>query len=308
MASRLVLLQRLGRNQRLRGLAWPPAAASSSTGSRLVLQLHTSTPGIAQPPQPGTYAVGEVPDIPSDAWAEAAQEEKKKKEEDRKTADEEEAIKIKILNAAMPHVHKHGWTRLAIAAGAESAGYLSVVSGLFPSEGLDLVLHHVRQSNRQLDAWMEAETRGYRETGQKLPVGKFIRSALERRLRMNAEFVKSKRWGEAMAMLANPLNSLEALGCIQELSDDIWHRAGDTAHDMSWYSKRISLAAIYAATEVFMLQDSSPDFHDTWKFLDRRFEDLNQLPQIATLPQDVGGLLSGLATTARNMAGLQSDR
>ena len=33
------------------------------------------------------------------------------------------------------------------------------------------------------------------------------RSALERRLRMNAEFVKSKRWGEAMAILANPLVS-----------------------------------------------------------------------------------------------------
>ena len=30
--------------------------------------------------------------------------------------------------------------------------------------------------------------------------------------------------------------------------------------------------------------------------------------QVATLPQDIGGLISGLATTARNMAGLQSGR
>ena len=30
--------------------------------------------------------------------------------------------------------------------------------------------------------------------------------------------------------------------------------------------------------------------------------------QVATLPQDIGGLLSGLATTARNVAGMQSGR
>ncbi len=33
------------------------------------------------------------------------------KEDEQKTADEEEGIRAKILNAALPHVHKHGWTR-----------------------------------------------------------------------------------------------------------------------------------------------------------------------------------------------------
>lgn len=302
MASRQ--LQRIGQGRNLRflwSIAAPPCGQTWQFSN-----LHTANPSIPQPP-PGSFKGGSTEAVP-DAWSESARLDKKQKEDERKTADEEEIIKTKILNAALPHVHKHGWSRLAITSGAESVGYLSVVSGLFPGEGLDLVLHHVRQSNRQLDTWMESEARVYKETGQKIPVAKFIRSALERRLRMNAEFVKSKRWGEAMAILANPLNSLQALECIQELADDIWHRAGDTSHDLSWYSKRISLAAIYTATEVFMLQDSSPDFHDTWKFLDRRFEDLSSLPQVATLPQDVGGLLSGLATTARNMAGMQSGR
>ena len=32
-----------------------------------------------------------------------------------------------------------------------------------------------------------------------------------------------------------------------------WRGAGDTSSDMSWYSKRAALAAVYAAAELFMI-------------------------------------------------------
>ena len=69
------------------------------------------------------------------------------------------------------------------------------------------------------------------------------------------------------------------------------------------YSKRITLAAVYGATEVFMLQDRcfqigffnkilavfltncfssrSPNFEETWAFLDRRLGDLQAAPSLA---------------------------
>lgn len=61
-----------------------------------------------------------------------------------------------------------------------------------------------------------------------------------------------------------------------KLSDEIWFLAGDTALDMSWYTKRASLSAIYAATEVFQTQDQSTEFRDTTKFLDGRLDELRR--------------------------------
>jgi ubiquinone biosynthesis protein COQ9 len=59
-----------------------------------------------------------------------------------------------------------------------------------------------------------------------------------------------------------------------KLADEIWFLSGDTALDMSWYTKRASLSAIYAATEVFQTQDQSTEFRDTTKFLDSRLDEL----------------------------------
>ena len=55
-----------------------------------------------------------------------------------------------------------------------------------------------------------------------------------------------------------------------------------------------------------MLQDSSPDFEDTWAFLDRRLGDLQGLPSLAGVPGDLASLVGGLAVTATVMAGLQT--
>ena len=91
----------------------------------------------------------------------------------------------------------------------------------------------------------------------------------------------------------------------QELCDDIWHRAGDTSTDSNWYSKRVLLAGVYVATEVFMLQDTSEDFAETWGFLDRRLAEVQSLPTLGSMPGDLQALLRGFATTATNIAGMQ---
>lgn len=93
-------------------------------------------------------------------------ESKKENEEPKEKlneADEEEELKNKILSAGLPHVVQHGWTRLALAAGAESAGYISVVSGLFPRDE-ELVFYHIRECNSRLDTWMEEQVQEYKVT------------------------------------------------------------------------------------------------------------------------------------------------
>lgn len=240
-----------------------------------------------------------------DTWAEAEENERREKENLRTEADREQNIKTQILNAALKHVKTHGWSKLSLSSGAEDLGYISIVSGLFDRGGDELILHHVKTCNKNLDTWMANEVARYKESGTKLPITNFIKSAVKERLLMNSEFIQAGVWGEALALLAKPQNVPESVGYLQELSDDIWHRAGDTSADLNWYSKRMLLAGIISSTEVFMIQDLSTNFEETWKFMDRRFEDISGIPQLGKLPQDVSGILSGLVTTARNIAGIQ---
>ena len=77
--------------------------------------------------------------------------------------------------------------------------------------------------------------------------------------------------------MAQPGHVRASVAELARLSDEIWFLAGDTSVDASWYSKRASLAAIYGSCEVFMTQDTSPDFLDTRHFLQRRLHDVRSL-------------------------------
>lgn len=74
--------------------------------------------------------------------------------------------------------------------------------------------------------------------------------------------------------MAQPTNARESIAELARLSDEIWFLAGDISVDTSWYTKRASLSAIYASTELFMTQDTSTDFHATKDFLERRMQDV----------------------------------
>ena len=93
-----------------------------------------------------------------------------------------------------------------------------------------------------------------------------------------------------MSLLENIPASLKELNA---LSDEFWYLAGDNAVDFSWYTKRASLAAVYASSELFMTTDTSKDFVSTEEFLDRQLEAV----------QKVGGAASGFAQYAGFWAG-----
>ena len=57
----------------------------------------------------------------------------------------------------------------------------------------------------------------------------------------------------------------------------MWHAAGDTSADFSWYTRRATLAAIYTATIAWWLRDEDPSIFGAMEFLDRRLADLSRL-------------------------------
>uniref|UniRef100_A0A8B9KKS4 Ubiquinone biosynthesis protein n=1 Tax=Astyanax mexicanus TaxID=7994 RepID=A0A8B9KKS4_ASTMX len=71
--------------------------------------------------------------------------------------------------------------------------------------------------------------------------------------------------------------------------------------DLNWYTRRATLTGIYNTTELVMVQDSSPDFEDTWTFLDNRIKDVvnmaNAAKQLKSTGEAVAQGLLGAAVT-----------
>jgi len=82
---------------------------------------------------------------------------------------------------------------------------------------------------------------------------------------------------QALAVMAQPRHVPESVKELALLVDEIWYLAGDVAVDPTWYTKRASLSAIYAAAELFMTNDRSPEFSETREFLRRRLDETNEI-------------------------------
>jgi ubiquinone biosynthesis protein COQ9 len=48
----------------------------------------------------------------------------------------------------------------------------------------------------------------------------------------------------------------------------------------NWYARRLGVAGVYKATELYLIQDSSPEHEATWKFLNKRLAEAVQIHEI----------------------------
>ncbi|XP_060654426.1 ubiquinone biosynthesis protein COQ9, mitochondrial [Drosophila nasuta] len=219
-----------------------------------------------------------------------------------------DAIRRKILDAAMEHVPQHGWTKQAIVLGAESSGYPSVVHGMFPEGGFALVSHFNGKCNAQLVEYLQHKTNnGQKEVAD--PLG-FLVQAVRRRFEMIVPY--KKQWPQAMALIAQPQHASTALAQVLTLVDDICYYSGDRSVDFGWYTRRIGLATIMKMTELYLLQDTSPKHVQTWEFLKNRMDEAVQLQmtlaQTDGVTQKVQRSFNSAFITARNILGLGYSR
>ncbi|XP_071391542.1 ubiquinone biosynthesis protein COQ9, mitochondrial [Centroberyx affinis] len=223
----------------------------------------------------------------------------------------EEQLQARVLAAALEFVPLHGWSMEAIAAGAETLGLSSASTGMFHNGAGDLVLHFIAQCNSQLTEIL-AEQHNQVQLGQAEPkeTADFLRDAVETRLRMHIPYIET--WPQAMSILLLPHNIPDSLKHLSTLVDDMWYYAGDRSTDLNWYTKRAALTGIYNTTELVMVQDSSPDFQDTWNFLDNRIQDVVNMAGTAKQVQSTGEAvvqgLMGAAVTLKNLTGLNQRR
>ncbi|ELW66196.1 DNA-directed RNA polymerase II subunit RPB3 [Tupaia chinensis] len=231
--------------------------------------------------------------------------------EEEEDYESEEQLQHRILTAALEFVPAHGWTAEAIAEGAQSLGLSSASASMFGSDGSELILHFVTQCNAQLTRVLE-EQQKLVQLGQaeKKKTDQFLRDAVETRLRMLIPYIE--HWPRALSILMLPHNIPPSLNLLTSMVDDMWHYAGDQSTDFNWYTRRAVLAGIYNTTELVMMQDSSPDFEDTWRFLENRINDAMNMGHTAKQVKSTGEALvqglMGAAVTLKNLTGLNQRR
>lgn len=199
-------------------------------------------------------------------------------------ADDLAASRARLLDAAMRHVPFDGWTRSALTAGARSAGIDdATVARCFPRGVRDLV----SAFSDRADAAMLAALENHDLAA--LPIRDRI--ALAVRLRLEALAPHREAVRRLIAWAALPGHHVLSLTLVHRTVDRIWYAIGDRSADFSWYTKRGLLAAIHSATVLYWLDDTTDGCAATWEFLDRRVDDVMQIPKLKSRAQRLGARL-----------------
>lgn len=178
------------------------------------------------------------------------------------TLDEVRAALAPILPR---HAAFDGWRREAVTMAAEQCGIDAGIAALaFPGGAMEMI-----------DAWFESIDSRMREA---LPQEKLatlsirmrITTLVETRLTLLARDREALR--RAQAVMAMPRNAAAAARLGWRAADVMWRAAGDESTDLNHYTKRLTLAGVYAATLLVFVDDESEDWAETRAFLARRIE------------------------------------
>lgn len=168
-----------------------------------------------------------------------------------------------ILENALPLVPFDGWSDYTLKEAAKRANLSeSELKRAFPGGCRDCVAYFLAEEDKALQESFSAET----IAGMKVP--ERIEAILLARLKRwwpNREVIK-----RTMSFHALPWNNLNAYTALYHTVDIIWRMAGDRSVDFNFYTKRMTLAAVYSSTLLFWLNDSSDHQQETALFLKRR--------------------------------------
>ncbi len=195
-----------------------------------------------------------------------------------------EAVRQRLVEAALPHVPFDGWTPETLRLAAQDAGYEPVMAlRVFPRGPIEAVEFWNTLADRRMLEALE------RENVASLKVRARVTLAVRRRLEAAGAHREAVR--RALGLLALPHNAPLAAATLWRTVDAIWYAAGDTATDFNYYSKRGLLAGVYSATVLYWLDDKSEGQEATWEFLDRRIADVMRVPRLlGSLRERLAGL------------------
>ena len=173
-----------------------------------------------------------------------------------------------LLDAALIHVAFDGWTEATFEAAIADSGVAPALAhALCPRGAVDLAIAYHKRGDAVMLARFEAEDTSELRYSEK--VAALVRFRLEA-----VEDKEAVRRGTTLFAL--PQYTGTGAQLIWETCDAIWTALGDTSEDVNWYTKRMTLSAVYTSTVLYWLGDESEDHAETWAFLDRRIGNVMQ--------------------------------
>ena len=175
-----------------------------------------------------------------------------------------------LIEAMLPDVVFDGWSRAALRAGARRIGIpTEEARALFPGDAADLVAAFNHWADQRLLDRLETSPL------DQLRIPDRIALALTTRLEIIEPWREAVR--RALSVLALPQHAPLGLKLLYQTVDGVWYAVGERATDLSFYTKRATLAAIHAAALLYWLEDRSAGFDDTRSFIERRLAEVGAL-------------------------------
>jgi ubiquinone biosynthesis protein COQ9 len=204
----------------------------------------------------------------------------------------DDAERDAVIDALLPQVPFDGWTGKALRQALASLGlHPDDAPLLFPGGAGEMIgAYAALADERMVAAAVAADLAAYRVPAR-------VRAIIAIRLEQQRENREAIR--RALAWMAVPANAPRAVKITAATVDSIWHAAGDTSADVSWYTKRGILAGVYASTLLFWLRDRSDEDEATLSFLDRRLENVGKIGKIR---RDLEARLHGIGDRLRGFA------
>ncbi|MET0369757.1 MAG: COQ9 family protein [Sphingobium sp.] len=193
-------------------------------------------------------------------------------------------IRAVLAPVVAHHAAFDGWRQAAVRQSATDKGIDPDIAALAFKGAMDMIdAWFAWIDSAMLDA-LPAETLGG------LSIRKRITALVEARLTLLAPDREALR--RAMAVMAMPANAPRAAKLGWRAADRMWRAAGDAATDFSHYTKRTTLAGVYATTLLVFVDDESADWADTRAFLARRIEGVMRFEKFKAQMKGSGERLS----------------
>jgi ubiquinone biosynthesis protein COQ9 len=180
-------------------------------------------------------------------------------------SNDRQAAQFAAIAGAVPFVPALGWSAAALRAGAAETADL-----LFPGGAAEMVETYIAFADQRMVEMARPVIDAQR-------LSQRVRTLIATRLEQaEPEKIAVRR---ALSVLALPGNGRVAARSLARTVDTIWHAAGDTSADFSWYTKRAILGSVYSTTLLFWLNEQT-DREAALAFLDRRLAGVARLGKL----------------------------
>ena len=190
-------------------------------------------------------------------------------------------VKFDLVRAMLPHVPFDGWSLEALEQGAIDIGFepkenidtrKDIFEDLFKNGSIDFIDTFSEMIDLEVKNTYEVIDHKPERVPEKVKIIILMRLSLCQKYK---EAVRS-----SLLITALPKNSKKSINLLYRTCNSIWRIIGDNSTDFSFYTKRVSLAAVYSSTLLFWLNDTSSDQEETSFFLDRRLNDISKIPNL----------------------------